>query len=103
MGTRQGRRSRPRPGQSGRVWSWPGSCSASLGPRRSRSRRFRADPSKVVTNRLRPYSLETLQDDETVAWLATGIKRFKLPDEFNPIKIYQTIADDPKTERTKRP
>ena len=39
----------------------------------------------------------TLEDDETIARLATGIKRFKLPDEFNPIKIYQAIADDPKT------
>ena len=36
-------------------------------------------------------------DDETIARLATGIKRFKLPDEFNPIKIYQAIADEPKT------
>jgi alpha-2-macroglobulin len=44
-----------------------------------------------------PHSLETIGDDETVARLATGVKRFKLPDEFNPIKIYQTIADDPKT------
>ena len=44
-----------------------------------------------------PYALDTLKDDETIARLATGIKRFKLPDEFNPIKIYQTIADDPKT------
>ena len=43
------------------------------------------------------YALDTLQDDETIARLATGIKRFKLPDEFNPIKIYQTIAADPKT------
>ena len=44
-----------------------------------------------------PYALDTLQDDETIARLATGIKRFKLPDEFNPIKIYQTVAGDPKT------
>ena len=35
------------------------------------------------------YALDTLHDDETIARLATGIKRFKLPDEFNPIKIYQ--------------
>ena len=44
-----------------------------------------------------PYALNTLTDDETIARLATGIKRFRLPDEFNPIKIYQAIADDPKT------
>ncbi|MDB5385939.1 MAG: hypothetical protein JWM11_1585 [Planctomycetaceae bacterium] len=35
------------------------------------------------------YSLENLGEDETLAKLATGIKRFKLPDEFNFIKIYQ--------------
>ena len=44
-----------------------------------------------------PHALQTLKDDETIARLATGIKRFTLPDEFNPIKIYQTIADDPET------
>ena len=44
-----------------------------------------------------PYALDTLHDDETIARMATGIKRFKLPDEFNPIKIYETIAGDPKT------
>ncbi|MDG3002715.1 MG2 domain-containing protein [Paludisphaera mucosa] len=43
------------------------------------------------------YALETLSDDKTVARLASGIKRFTLPDEFNPIKIYQSILDDPKT------
>ncbi|MFI5455840.1 MAG: alpha-2-macroglobulin [Isosphaerales bacterium] len=43
------------------------------------------------------YALDTLKDDETIARLATGIERFKLPDEFNPIKIDQTIADGPKT------
>ena len=44
-----------------------------------------------------PYTLDTLKDEETIARLATGIKRFTLPDEFNPIKIYRAIADDPKT------
>jgi uncharacterized protein YfaS (alpha-2-macroglobulin family) len=44
-----------------------------------------------------PYALDTLTDEETIARLATGIKRFKLPDEFNPIKIFQTIAADPRT------
>ncbi|WP_165065957.1 alpha-2-macroglobulin family protein [Paludisphaera rhizosphaerae] len=43
------------------------------------------------------YALETLRDDETVARLASGLKRFTLPDEFNPIKIYQAIVDDPRT------
>ena len=38
------------------------------------------------------FALHTLGDDETIARLATGIKRFKLPDEFNCIKIYERIA-----------
>jgi uncharacterized protein YfaS (alpha-2-macroglobulin family) len=43
------------------------------------------------------YALHTLGEDETIARLATGIKRFKLPDEFNYIKVLFSIADDPKT------
>ncbi len=40
-----------------------------------------------------PFAVKTLGENETIARLANGIKRFKLPDEFNFIKIYQTIAD----------
>src|SRR5262249_1698202 len=36
--------------------------------------------------------LHNLSDDETIARLATGIKRFKLPDEYNYIKIYERVA-----------
>ena len=43
------------------------------------------------------WALHTLGEDETIAKLATGIKRFKLPDEFNYIRLLQEIADDPKT------
>lgn len=39
------------------------------------------------------YALHTLSDDETIARLANGIKRFTLPDEFNYIKIYRKIAE----------
>ncbi|MFN0055858.1 MAG: alpha-2-macroglobulin family protein [Planctomycetales bacterium] len=38
------------------------------------------------------YAVQTLEEGETIARLATGIRRFKLPDEFNPIRIYQAIA-----------
>lgn len=38
------------------------------------------------------YALHTLGDDETIARLATGIKRFKLPNEYNWIVIYRRIA-----------
>lgn len=34
-----------------------------------------------------PYAVSTLAEDETIARLADGVKRFKLPDEFNFIKL----------------
>ncbi len=43
-----------------------------------------------------PYAVSSLGEDETIAKLTTGIKRFKLPDEFNFIKIYQSIAAEAK-------
>ena len=39
-----------------------------------------------------PYALETLKENETIARLATGIKRFTLPDEFDFINIFRQIA-----------
>ena len=47
-------------------------------------------------------ALRTLPEDETIARLASGIKRFKLPDEFNFIKIYKDIADNAKDGRAER-
>jgi uncharacterized protein YfaS (alpha-2-macroglobulin family) len=41
------------------------------------------------------FALNTLKDNETIARLATGIKRFELPDEFNYIKIYRQIVAQP--------
>ncbi|HUY36157.1 MAG TPA: MG2 domain-containing protein [Pirellulales bacterium] len=43
------------------------------------------------------FALHTLDEDETIAKLATGVKRFKLPDEHNYIKLFQRIADQPRT------
>ena len=43
------------------------------------------------------YALHMLGEDETIARLATGIRRFKLPDEFNYIKIYQQVAGEPRS------
>lgn len=40
-----------------------------------------------------PFAVKTLKDDETIARLATGAKRFTVPDEFNPIAILQRLAD----------
>jgi uncharacterized protein YfaS (alpha-2-macroglobulin family) len=39
------------------------------------------------------WELHTLGEDETIARLATGIKRFKLPDEFNYIRIFKELND----------
>ena len=43
------------------------------------------------------YALHTLAENETIARLASGVKRFELPDEFNFIKVYEQIADEPET------
>ena len=39
------------------------------------------------------YALHTLKETETIAKLATGIKRFDLPAEFNHIKLFQEAAE----------
>ncbi|MEW6087177.1 MAG: MG2 domain-containing protein [bacterium] len=39
------------------------------------------------------YALHTLNENETIAKLASGIKRFTLPEEFQYIKLYQKIAE----------
>jgi uncharacterized protein YfaS (alpha-2-macroglobulin family) len=38
------------------------------------------------------YALHTLKDDETIARLPIGVRRFSVPDEFNWIKIYEQVA-----------
>ncbi|MCA9096796.1 MAG: alpha-2-macroglobulin, partial [Planctomycetaceae bacterium] len=38
------------------------------------------------------FELHTLADDETICRLASGIKRFKLADDFNALKIYQELS-----------
>src|SRR5262249_37130294 len=43
-----------------------------------------------------------LKDDETIARLATGIKRFKVPDEFNFLKISERVANRGKNEEGAR-
>jgi uncharacterized protein YfaS (alpha-2-macroglobulin family) len=40
------------------------------------------------------WALDTLGDNETMARLAMGIKRFKLPDEHNFIKLYQLVVEE---------
>ncbi len=101
----------------GERWRWALAQAAEVDPNRLNQTRFRlasfllgqfgtetfndsisqwsawwaGDRSTVPTD---PHLLESLKDEETMARLATGVKRFTLPDEFNPIKIFQKIADD---------
>jgi uncharacterized protein YfaS (alpha-2-macroglobulin family) len=46
----------------------------------------------VKDRRAGVFAVHTLGDDETIARLASGVKRFKVPDEFNWIKIYERVA-----------
>ena len=52
--------------------------------------RMQTDDTKQ--NESGTYALHTLGENETIARLATGVKRFELPDQFNFIKLYQQIA-----------
>ena len=48
------------------------------------------------------YAVHTLTDDETLAQLATGPKRFAVPAEFNPIRLLSDVAGrkaDPESAR----
>ena len=47
------------------------------------------------------YALDTLSEDETLARLATGIKRFPLPADHNPILLLRQIAGE--AARAKNP
>jgi len=38
------------------------------------------------------YSVHTLSDDETIARLASGVRRIRLPDEHNFLRMYRTLA-----------
>lgn len=51
---------------------------------------FRGQPKEDGQSGIQ--TLHTLSDNETVAKLASGIQRFELPDEFNPLTLYLEIA-----------
>lgn len=41
------------------------------------------------------WDLHTLKDNETIAKLATGIKRFSLPDEFDFMRLFRELSQQP--------
>jgi len=54
---------------------------------------FRGSDDDSKKDESGPFAVHTLSDDETIAKLANGIKRFKLPAEFNFISLLKTIAE----------
>jgi len=72
-------------------------CQSQFGVQTMSGAGFVAPSTDEQKNTSGPYALRTLTEDETIARLATGIRRFKLPDEFNYVKIYMVIAAEPKT------
>ncbi|TWT29351.1 MG2 domain protein [Posidoniimonas corsicana] len=49
------------------------------------------------------FTLHTLAEDETIARLATGVRRFKLPADQNHIKLYQEVLQNPSAQQLKHP
>lgn len=47
------------------------------------------------------FALHTLGEDETIAQLAIGARRFELPDEHNHIKLYQQILENDDGQRNR--
>ncbi len=56
---------------------------------------WRMEPDDTKKDESGTYALHTLSEDETIARLATGVKRFELPEEFNFVKIYRRLAAEP--------
>ncbi len=56
------------------------------------SRYFPTDPN-TPTSETGIWDLHTLDDSETIAKLATGVKRFKLPDEENCLAIWREALE----------
>lgn len=53
-------------------------------------RRIGDDDTSQTPPRWQPHELD---DQETIARLATGVRRLTLPEEFNHIRIYQRVAE----------
>jgi uncharacterized protein YfaS (alpha-2-macroglobulin family) len=45
----------------------------------------------------RAFEVHTLRDNETIARLANGVRRFDLPDEFNFIRLFSSILAEPES------
>lgn len=54
---------------------------------------FQAIPGLDDETRDATFALHTLEENETIARLASGIRRFVLPDEWDYIAMYRKLAD----------
>ena len=55
----------------------------------------RAVEDESIRESTGPYEIHTLSDSESMARLANGIRRFDLPAEYNYIRLFNEIADQP--------
>jgi uncharacterized protein YfaS (alpha-2-macroglobulin family) len=58
---------------------------------------FCRTPAKNEDQNQAIFNLASLTENETIAKLATGIKRFELPSDYNYIRILREITADPKS------
>lgn len=49
-------------------------------------------PEENAGAAVNPFAVWTLSEEETIARLATGVQRFRVPEEFNWIRLYRQIA-----------
>ncbi|MBQ9799131.1 MAG: hypothetical protein IJO40_04235, partial [Thermoguttaceae bacterium] len=63
----------------------------------------RSDEPNAPTSEAGIWDLHTLDDSETIAKLATGVKRFKLPDSDNCLAIWRRALDEAKLVKTPFP
>ncbi|MEA2011622.1 MAG: MG2 domain-containing protein, partial [Verrucomicrobiota bacterium] len=70
---------------------WARFVKSQFSVRTMKHHRFQINSEK--TKKENPFAVHTLQESETIAKLATGIKRFSLPEEHNYIKIYKKISE----------
>ncbi len=82
---------------------WPNSATSSSACKRSPRSAVhgRVCATAISKRKKKPASTRCTRwsEDETICRLATGIKRFKLPDEFNFIKIFRQIVENAKGDQ----
>jgi len=55
--------------------------------------------TKIQSIKTGPYAIHLLKDDETIAKLATGVQKIKLPEDCNYIEMYKELIDTKYTEQ----